>query len=95
LDKDYLSWFPKGIRFTFTDYLGLRSQIATSNNRAEGVSRQFRPNIKELSNLRPQTVTSSWGGQKIVRIFDVIQSLLNLPVILKRKTGRIGFIPPP
>jgi hypothetical protein len=31
---------------------------------------------------------------QIVRIFDVIQSLLDLPVTLKRKTKRIGFIPP-
>lgn len=32
--------------------------------------------------------------QKIVRIFDVIQSLLDLPVTLKRKSGRIGFRAP-
>jgi arsenate reductase-like glutaredoxin family protein len=32
--------------------------------------------------------------KQIVRIFDVIQSLIDLPVTLKRKTKRIGFVPP-
>jgi hypothetical protein len=36
---------------------------------------------------------SSHDGQ-LVRIFDVIQCLLALPVTLKRKGRRIGFVPP-
>jgi urease gamma subunit len=33
-------------------------------------------------------------GEQIVRIFAVIQSLLDLPVTLKRKSKPIGFMPP-
>ncbi len=118
----------------------------------------FRLNFKEFSNLRSQTVTSSWGGQRylpyvftengvamlssvlnserailvniqimrtftrirkllashkeilrrldqfeagqarqgeqIVQIFQVIKNILDLPVTLKRKPKKIGFIPP-
>jgi hypothetical protein len=32
--------------------------------------------------------------EQIVKIFDVIQRILDLPVTLKRKTKRIGFVPP-
>lgn len=33
-------------------------------------------------------------GEEIVRIFRVIQSILDLPVTLKRKSKKIGFLPP-
>jgi len=33
-------------------------------------------------------------GEQIVRIFQVIQTIMELPVTLKRKGSRIGFVPP-
>jgi hypothetical protein len=47
-----------------------------------------------LKRLGQHDVLLAAHDQKIVRIFDVIQSLLDLPVTLKRRTGRIGFRAP-
>lgn len=47
-----------------------------------------------LKRLEAHDALLSTHDQKIIKIFEVLRSLLNLPLTLKRKTRKIGFIQP-
>lgn len=47
--------------------------------------------LRRLDNIEAQL---AGHDEKIIRIFEVIRRILDLPVTLKRKSKPIGFLPP-